>query len=124
MKHLSSSVTSPAYKVTQTVIDVECDVCHKIIPATKRSWTDKSGRYFTVTTGHHDWGNDSIDSIETIDICPECLPKYVTDYFEEMEDSNTAYLNIETDVAYPEETSCFLKEPPKEGEVFTKRSDW
>ena len=124
MKHLSSSVTSLAYKVTQTVIGVECDVCHKVIPADKRGWADRTGRYFEVTTGHRDWGNDSCESVQTLDICPECLTKYVADYFEKMRGSNTAYLEITTEVSYPEESSCFLKDPPKEGETFTVRHDW
>lgn len=69
---------------------IRCDNCNKKI-------TDGE-KYYSLTTGHHDWGNDSIDSIEHPDVCVECLKKFISDYFKEYEDSDTAYLDIETDV--------------------------
>ena len=49
-----------------------CDKCGKEI---------KPGHYFKVTTGHEEWGNDSIDSIEDHDYCSYlCLEEALSDY--------------------------------------------
>jgi len=66
---------------------IRCDSCNKKI-------IDRE-KYFEVMTGHHDWGNDSCDSIEHLDICDECLNKFVGDYFKETKKSYTAYINVE-----------------------------
>ena len=43
-----------------------CDVCGNKI--------DDDMNYWDLQTGHNDWGNDSVDSIENFDICSErCL---------------------------------------------------
>lgn len=120
MKVYSASEIKTAYKVTRTMTGVECDVCKKILSVNKRG----DDRYFTVTTGHHDWGNDSIESRKTIDICPECLNKYVSDYFEEYEGSHTAYLEIETEVLWAEKETKVLDTAPIEGEVTKEGHDW
>lgn len=67
-----------------------CDICKKTIYHKKfdehetisaRVIGSKSVQWYTVTTGHRDWGNDSVDSIETIYVCsPECLKSAVEDY--------------------------------------------
>lgn len=71
---------------------IRCDSCNKKI-------VDKE-KYFNVMTGHHDWGNDSCDSIKYLDICEKCLDKYVGNYFKETKDSYTAYINVEPEVFY------------------------
>lgn len=71
---------------------IRCDSCNKKI-------VDKE-KYFEVTTGHNDWGNDSRDSIKHLDICEKCLDKYVGDYFKKTKKSYTAYINIESEVFY------------------------
>ena len=40
---------------------MHCDVCDGVI--------DDNAAYWELTTGHHDWGNDSIDSYEYYDLC-------------------------------------------------------
>lgn len=69
-----------------------CDVCKKEIL--------KGSGYWNVTTGHNDWGRDSIDSIEHFDICSEiCLMSKFSDYLDESggDDYNTEYIKIERD---------------------------
>lgn len=67
-----------------------CDVCNDIINDNKSYWE--------LTTGHHDWGNESCDSIKHFDICSEdCLRKKFDEYAKESRDSwyNTMYLKVE-----------------------------
>lgn len=86
-------VVSREYKIT----GVKCDICERIIPG--YMYRDDKAIYFRVTTGHNDWGNDSCESIEHFDICPECAKKFVTEYLENCCD--TKYIEIETEYAYP-----------------------
>ena len=67
-----------------------CDVCNKEIP--DKSW------YYDIVTGHHDWGRDSIDSVNSFDACSEkCVKEKVDFYFDELvgKGCNTAYLTID-----------------------------
>ena len=113
---LSTSVVSTAYKVTQTVTGVECDICNNVIPVKDRRWDDKSDQYFEVTTGHHDWGNDSCESIETVDVCRECILKFIEDYLNDC--SDTAYLELHTKTVWGRKISSEVVDKlPKEGEV-------
>jgi hypothetical protein len=53
-----------------------CDICKKEIPSKKGYWH--------LTTQHHDWGNDSVESIETFDICSkECMDKKYGEYMKD-----------------------------------------
>lgn len=117
MRIYSASVTSTAYKVTKIVTGVECDVCDKIIRV-----NDSKRRYFEVTTGHHDWGNDSCESIKTRDICPDCIDKYVSEYLRDC--SDTGYIEIETCEVYADKESLVVDKPPIEGEVTKEGHDW
>ncbi len=121
-KHLSASVTSTAYKITRTVIDVECDVCGKIIPVGR--WREEKTKYYEITTGHRDWGNDSIESVRTLDVCPECVGKFIADFLDE--EHTTGYVRLETEYAYAEKETAIVDTPPKEGEVTeeTHRDFW
>lgn len=121
MKHLSTSVTSTAYKITRTVTGVECDICGKIIPVKCNAWQNEARQYFEITTGHHDWGNDSCDSIETVDVCPECAPKYIADYLESC--SLTGYIEVESQEAWAEKTSEVVDKKPEEGEMTTEHHE-
>lgn len=48
-----------------------CDVCGEEI----------TGPFWYVTTGHHDWGNDSCESIKNKDCCSiECLSELFDEY--------------------------------------------
>lgn len=120
MKYLSATVTSTAYKVTKTVTGVGCDICKKVIPIDEPKRDNK--KYFRVTTGHNDWGNDSCDSIEYRDICPDCVGKFVTNYLSKAD--GTSYLKVETKYARAEKQSTVVDKPPEEGKVFRERNDF
>ena len=83
-----------------TLRGIRCDKCQKVILPKFVHGEHRNGdsKYFKVTTGHNDWGNDSPDSIETHDICPERICKVVNDYLENAEGSE--YINIETNHVY------------------------
>lgn len=94
-----SKILSDTYEVIEVkkkynVKGVECDDCKKMVyPAEDPRQYDNS-RYFVVTTGHHEWGNDSIDSVEQYDICPGCITGFVDRYFKNGRQSS--YMDIET----------------------------
>lgn len=69
---------------------IRCDVCDKKIKNREK--------YFEVTTSHNDWGNDSVDSIRYKDVCVNCINKFVEDYLEEYKNSNTAEIEIESNI--------------------------
>ena len=81
------------HTVTEKVLVKEtmyCDICNEVI--------NKQGRHWEVTTGHYDWGNDSVDSIEHFDICStDCLRKKFDEYVRESgrDDYNTEYFEVE-----------------------------
>lgn len=64
-----------------------CDICSKGI----------TGPYWHVTTGHNDWGNDSRESIENMDVCSvECLDEVFDNYCKESDSPyTTRYIEIE-----------------------------
>lgn len=84
-----------------------CDVCKKKIY--EKRYNDQrilSGKYertqfYKVSTGHNDWGNDSVDSIENYTICsPECLDSIMKEYYYRSFESgftNTEWINIDHD---------------------------
>lgn len=94
---LSEEDKEVVYKIKKKIEEVRCDICERPIPL--MTYCNKQCKYFRVMTGHHDWGNDSCESIEYYDVCPGCLGKFVSEYF--TDGSNTAYLEIETRYAYP-----------------------
>lgn len=81
------------HEVTEKVLvgeTVHCDVCKKEIETEKGYWE--------VTTGHHDWGNDSHESIEHFDVCSEtCLTQKFAEYTKESgkDEYNTMYFEVE-----------------------------
>lgn len=122
MRILSSEVVTTAYKVTKTVTGIECDICKRIIP-TKPLRPNTYEKYYFVTTGHRDWGNDSCDSVEMYDICPNCIVKFTSDYLAKSR-SYTAHIEIETEAAYPEKENVITDNPPKEGETEKEGYDY
>lgn len=80
-----------------------CDVCKKIVWKknllldAKRNYSNNVG-YYDITTGHHDWGNDSVESIEHHQVCCGCLDSFVADYFKEA--SGTEYMDIQRNWLY------------------------
>lgn len=70
---------------------LRCDYCKAKIKDT----------YYAVMTGHHDWGNDSVDSIEHKEICIKCIKDFTIKYLKENEDINSDYINIEKEYFIP-----------------------
>lgn len=82
--------TRTVYKIMKKVDCIVCDVCGKsLYPCTK---------YYEVLTGHHDWGNDSIDSVKNSDICSDCLPGFVADYIRRHKNNSSDYIDIEASI--------------------------
>lgn len=71
--------------------ELTCDACGKVIDIMKQN-----GTYYSILSGHREWGNDSCDSIEDLDACcDECLNTLVNKWLEKWKGYNTAYINIE-----------------------------
>ena len=85
-----------------------CCICNKLIY--KRTMVDSEELpknnlmtdYWQVTTGHNDWGNDSVDSISTYEICSEdCLKTLMIKYIEgctKRSRRNSWYMDINHEV--------------------------
>lgn len=106
-KVLNEEVKEVVVAKVRKLDGIMCDVCEKFIEAkSKRFGWEKYPIYFEVTTGHKDWGNDSHESIEHRDVCPDCINKFVADYLsDELNYSTTKYIEIETEVVYPHDIS-------------------
>lgn len=104
-KVMQSGEKKIKYVTVSEVVGIKCDSCGKVIPTHRNTYRDDRYKYYDVMTGHSDWGNDSCDSIEHHDICPDCLISYIENYFENGRD--TAYLNVDTEYAtyYVQETN-------------------
>jgi len=99
----SEYCTKMVEKRIETVIRLFCDKCGK--PLHKEygeeykqyEWREykESVEYFSVTTGHNDWGNDSCESIEHKTYCRECLSVAFAKYLERCGDADTEYMEIE-----------------------------
>lgn len=80
-----------------------CDVCKKVIwkknllPDAKHNYSNNVG-YYDITTGHHDWGNDSVESIKHHQVCEKCLKSFVAEYFDEA--NGTEYMDIQRNWLY------------------------
>lgn len=96
--------------VEKEVVDTEnshiyCDHCEKEIPM--------NSRFYHLCTGHHDWGHDSIDSIEYKQICSNtCLMKCVEDYacHEGLHRPGSQYFKIRKDTLNDEYIKCYSKD--------------
>lgn len=61
--------------------------------------------YYHVVTGHHDWGNDSIGSIKTYDVCVRCTKKMFEEYVEDSYNKvNTLYFECSHERTWDEST--------------------
>lgn len=98
-------------KYLERIVKTKCDICEKEIPNFEIGKKEKS-RFFRVTTGHNDWGNDSCDSIEEYAICTDCIQDFVKNYIKKV--NGTEYINIET--YYASEEKYFDEEYDEEGE--------
>lgn len=92
----SKEIEEVAVRKRRKIMGIKCDCCDKEIPALP---LNKGGnKYYYVTTGHNDWGNDSWESRKHHDICPDCINKFTADYLRS--GSTTAYIEIETKYAH------------------------
>ena len=90
-KILCEETKEIVYSAKKELLGIECDICKKTLPLPTM--------YFTVITGHHDWGTDSCESRIYRDVCPDCIDKYVNDYLKDC--SDTGYIEINKERAYP-----------------------
>ena len=85
------------------ITELCCDKCKKVI---RRSISDNfkdirkvdfsnSVEWYEVMTGHHDWGNDSIDSIKNQDICTDCIDDVLAEFKDRASGDTTEYINID-----------------------------
>ena len=95
---LSNEVAEEVYKKKRKVVGISCDKCDVVVPVYNYREPDKS-MYYRVMTGHHDWGNDSCDSIDHLDICPKCINEFTTEYLNNIE-YRTSYIEIQREHVY------------------------
>lgn len=89
-------------KVIKEVEELEsavivCDICGKELQYTQTAFVSPVAVYYEITTGHHDWGSESCESIEHKDACcDECLSRFTQEWLQNAEviESNTAYIDI------------------------------
>lgn len=97
--------TAMVEQKTEYIITCKCDRCGKVIfkhygdefkELANRVGRDTRVSYYHVTSGHNDWGNDSVDSIVYADVCPSCLVDEYSDYVDRSSKGiNSEYINIE-----------------------------
>ena len=82
------------------VVGIKCDVCGKDI-----KYQDN---YFRIIMQHHDWGNDSCDSIEIFDVCSkDCILPKLSNYFKYCDNSDTYCFEIQ-------QARCYINKEQEE----------
>lgn len=99
-KVLHNEVKKVIYRNVRALVGIRCDICERIALAEINN--GKWPVYFEVTTGHNDWGNDSCESVEHQDICPDCINKFVAEYLSHV-NGTSKYIEIETVHVYPKD---------------------
>ena len=89
---LSEEIKSKVVQDIKTIEGIKCDICGTIIPTSQLG--KDAPKYYEVTTGHYDWGNDSCESRIERDICPDCIVSFVSDYLKKA--TGSEYIDIET----------------------------
>lgn len=90
---------------TIVAVDYICDICKK------RIYTDIKGKltkldniveYYNIVSGHNDWGNDSVESRESMIVCKECLTTALMRYKNQAERQpyNTCYIEVDHQYSY------------------------
>lgn len=85
------------------ITELYCDKCKKLIRQyahdefkdIRQIQYHNLVEWYEVTTGHHDWGNDSIDSITHSDICTNCIDDIFTSFKVRASEDTTEYIDIE-----------------------------
>ena len=89
MSEIIEKVTETVTREINKVTHLKCDICGKVF----------TGPYWIIHEHHDDWGNDSVDSYETYDVCSSfCVRKKFEEYMIACGNSNTQYLSLEQDV--------------------------
>ena len=91
---MKKSIKETQLQEVEVITDgqIICDCCEKIIVQKSTLELGKHYGWFHLCTGHRDWGNDSVDSIEYFDLCSrECLANKLREMLDEYEESDTAY---------------------------------
>lgn len=95
---IKETYETKTYVKTESVLVSEklyCDICGKEI----------TGPHWSVMTGHHDWGNDSVDSVQHKDACSGlCLDRLFKEYVIKSSKDDGAF-NTEYIEIYHERTS-------------------
>ena len=103
MSKILSDVVKKVYRNKRILTAIQCDRCGCQIPAELDLTTNRySNPYYQVTTGHHEWFNDSCDSIEHRDICPGCIVTVLEEYIKSTK-YDSAYIDIKRRIVYPEQ---------------------
>ena len=89
---LSEEIKSKVVQDIKTIEGIKCDICGIVIPTSQLG--KEAPKYYEVTTGHYDWGNDSCESRIERDICPDCIISFASDYLKKS--TRSEYIEIET----------------------------
>lgn len=96
IKHYFRKETREVTKDFEVGSNLFCDCCDKPIGTHKLSNGYLSPiKYIHITCGHYDWGNDSIDSVESADFCSkECMLEHLNEFLHYNDHRRTAYYEI------------------------------
>lgn len=98
IKYTDTKITT-FKKIKKVESAVVCDICKAEISSNTHDPIVR--RYYCVTTGHRDWGNDSFESVKDFHVCPNCIVSFTADYLLKNKNSSTAYIEIESDTVFP-----------------------
>ena len=79
-------------KEEMKMIEVHRDILDHLICDKCKKKIEHSVFYWDVVTGHHEWGNDSVDSIKERHICLYCITPFVTEFISQCKP--TAHLEM------------------------------
>jgi hypothetical protein len=69
-------------KKQEVLKKITCDNCDKDITETEMDY------FYEVSTSHHKWGNDSIESFKEYDFCSyNCMLEHLFDYFKNAQET-------------------------------------
>lgn len=99
--------TKKTIVIRDCVIGKKCDICGKEIPPTAipHRYGEPVYDYYSVTTHHYDWGNDSVDSYDYFDACsPDCVNKLWEEYIRDSSrKQNTMCIDVQHKVCWHRE---------------------
>lgn len=106
MKYLGKEVEVKI--ATPRIVEyIKCDCCGKKIVPYQGYGKETESEYVQMTTGHHDWGNDSCDSIETHHYCKKCAAQKASEYILDL--CGSEYLELERQILSKNEKQVYDK---------------